>query len=56
MIVEAMNSPVKKNYAFAISIVGGLFFIFGFVGAGSPRPLIKSPTWGEITSPLRIQS
>jgi len=31
MIVEAMNSPVKKNYAFAISIVGGLFFIFGFV-------------------------
>ncbi len=31
MVVEAMNSVNKKNYAFAISIVGGLFFIFGFV-------------------------
>lgn len=31
MIAEAMNSNNKKNYAFAISIVGGLFFIFGFV-------------------------
>lgn len=31
MIAEAMNSTKKQNYAFAISIVGGLFFIFGFV-------------------------
>jgi MFS transporter, FHS family, L-fucose permease len=31
MIVEAMKSTKKTNYAFAISIVGGLFFIFGFV-------------------------
>ena len=31
MVVEAINSVNKKNYAFAISIVGGLFFIFGFV-------------------------
>jgi len=31
MIAEAMNNANKKNYAFAISIVGGLFFIFGFV-------------------------
>ena len=31
MVVEAINSVKKKNYAFAISIVGGLFFIFGFV-------------------------
>jgi FHS family L-fucose permease-like MFS transporter len=31
MIVEAINYSNKKNYAFAISIVGGLFFIFGFV-------------------------
>jgi MFS transporter, FHS family, L-fucose permease len=31
MVVEAVNSVNKKNYAFAISIVGGLFFIFGFV-------------------------
>src|SRR4030095_9497955 len=29
MIGQVMNN--KKNYAFAISIVGGLFFIFGFV-------------------------
>jgi glucose/galactose transporter len=26
-----MNSTNKKNFAFAISIIGGLFFIFGFV-------------------------
>lgn len=31
MIVEALSGAKKQNYAFAISIVGGLFFIFGFV-------------------------
>jgi glucose/galactose transporter len=31
MVVEAMNNTSKKNFAFAISIIGGLFFIFGFV-------------------------
>jgi len=31
MVVEAMNNTGKKNFAFAISIIGGLFFIFGFV-------------------------
>lgn len=30
-MAQAMNNSNKKNYAFAISIVGGLFFIFGFV-------------------------
>ena len=31
MVIEAINSAKKPNYAFAIGIVGGLFFIFGFV-------------------------
>ncbi|HET6769162.1 MAG TPA: sugar MFS transporter [Chitinophagaceae bacterium] len=31
MIAEVMNSGRKTNYAFAISVVGGLFFVFGFV-------------------------
>src|SRR6187402_3740031 len=31
MIGQAVNNESKKNYAFAISIIGGLFFIFGFV-------------------------
>src|SRR5688572_11845264 len=31
MVMQGMSSTNKKNYAFAISIIGGLFFIFGFV-------------------------
>jgi len=31
MTGQVMYNQNKKNYAFAISIVGGLFFIFGFV-------------------------
>ena len=31
MATQTKSSSAKTNYAFAISIVGGLFFIFGFV-------------------------